>query len=103
MERPQSFVEEAGCNVVRDLTGHGIGRRLHEDPRVPNHGEAGTGMLLKPGMTIAIEPMVNAGTHKVIELDDEWTMVTMDHALSAHFEHTVAITAGDAEILTRLP
>lgn len=97
----QRHVEANGCSVVRDLTGHGIGRRLHEDPRVPNHGEPGTGMLLKPGMTIAIEPMVNAGTHKVVELDDEWTIVTLDHKLSAHFEHTIVITEGDAEILTR--
>lgn len=97
----QAYVEANGCSVVRDLTGHGIGRKLHEDPRVPNFGEAGTGALLKAGMTIAIEPMVNAGGHKVIELDDEWTIVTMDHALSAHFEHTIVITDGDAEILTR--
>ena len=97
----QQYVEANGCNVVRDLTGHGIGKKLHEEPRVPNFGEPGTGLLLKPGMTIAIEPMVNAGTHKVVELDDEWTIVTLDHALSAHFEHTIAITDGDAEILTR--
>ncbi|MBL8953295.1 MAG: type I methionyl aminopeptidase [Myxococcaceae bacterium] len=98
----QSWVEQQGCSVVRDLTGHGIGRRLHEDPRVPNYGEAGTGMLLKAGMTIAIEPMVNAGSHKVVELDDEWTIVTMDHQLSAHFEHTILITEGAPEILTRV-
>ena len=97
----QSYVEAQGCSVVRDLTGHGIGRKLHEEPRVPNHGDAGTGLLLKAGMTIAIEPMVNAGTHKVVELEDEWTIVTMDHALSAHFEHTIAITDGEPEILTR--
>jgi methionyl aminopeptidase len=100
----QSHVEGHGCSVVRDLTGHGIGRKLHEEPRVPNYGQAGTGLMLQPGMTIAIEPMVNAGTHKVVELDDEWTIVTMDHRLSAHFEHTIAITdAGEAEILTRRP
>jgi len=97
----QSYVEASGCSIVRDLTGHGIGRRLHEDPRVPNYGEAGTGMLLKAGMTIAIEPMVNAGTHKVLELDDEWTIVTMDRKLSAHFEHTIVVTDGEPEILTR--
>jgi methionyl aminopeptidase len=97
----QTWVEQKGCSVVRDLTGHGIGRKLHEDPRVPNYGEAGTGMLLKAGMTIAIEPMVNAGTHKVVELEDEWTIVTMDHQLSAHFEHTILITDGEPEILTR--
>jgi methionyl aminopeptidase len=97
----QRHVEAHGCSVVRDLTGHGIGRKLHEPPRVPNYGAPDTGLLLKPGMTIAIEPMVNAGTHKVVELEDEWTIVTMDHKLSAHFEHTIAITEGDAEILTR--
>jgi methionyl aminopeptidase len=97
----QRYVEAHGCSVVRDLTGHGIGRKLHEDPRVPNFGDPGTGMLLKAGMTIAIEPMVNAGTHKVEELDDDWTIVTMDHKLSAHFEHTILITEGDAEILTK--
>jgi methionyl aminopeptidase len=97
----QAWVEGHGCSVVRDLTGHGIGRKLHEAPRVPNYGEPGTGLLLKPGMTIAIEPMVNAGTHKVVELDDEWTIVTFDHKLSAHFEHTIAVTEGEPEILTR--
>jgi methionyl aminopeptidase len=97
----QRYVESKGCSVVRDLTGHGIGRKLHEDPRVPNYGEPGTGMLLRPGMTIAIEPMVNAGTHKVEELDDDWTIVTMDHKLSAHFEHTILITEGEPEILTK--
>jgi methionyl aminopeptidase len=97
----QKYVEANGCSVVRDLTGHGIGRKLHEEPRVPNFGNPGTGALLKPGMTIAIEPMVNAGTHKVEELDDEWTIVTMDHKMSAHFEHTILVTEGEAEILTR--
>lgn len=96
----QRHVEANGCSVVRDLTGHGIGKKLHEEPRVPNYGEAGTGLLLKPGMTIAIEPMVNAGTHKVVELDDEWTIVTLDKKLSAHFEHTILITAGEPEIFT---
>ncbi len=98
----QSFVEANGCSVVRDLTGHGIGKKLHEDPRVPNYGQAGTGLLLKAGMTIAIEPMVNAGTHKVVELDDEWTIVTLDRKLSAHFEHTILVTDGAPEILTRV-
>jgi methionyl aminopeptidase len=97
----QRYVEGQGCSIVRDLTGHGIGRKLHEDPRVPNYGDPGTGMLLKPGMTIAIEPMVNLGTHKVRELDDDWTIVTLDQKLSAHFEHTIVITDGEAEILTR--
>lgn len=99
----QAHVEAHGCSVVRDLTGHGIGKKLHEEPRVPNYGEPGTGALLKAGMTIAIEPMVNLGTHKVLELDDEWTIVTLDKKLSSHFEHTIVITEGAAEILTRLP
>ena len=98
----QAHVEARGCSVVRDLTGHGIGKKLHEEPRVPNYGEPGTGALLKAGMTIAIEPMVNLGTHKVVELDDEWTIVTMDKKLSSHFEHTIVVTDGEPEILTRL-
>ncbi|MBK7858837.1 MAG: type I methionyl aminopeptidase [Archangiaceae bacterium] len=96
----QSYVEGQGCSVVTDLTGHGIGKKLHEEPRVPNTGRPNTGLLLEPGMTLAIEPMVNAGSAKVMELDDEWTIVTMDHALSAHFEHTIAVTDGEPEILT---
>lgn len=96
----QALVEDRGFNVVRDLTGHGIGRSLHEFPRVRNYGDAGTGMLLLPFMTLALEPMVNAGTHKVEELDDEWTIVTLDRKLSAHFEHTFVVQDGPAEILT---
>lgn len=96
----QRHVEERGFSVVRDFVGHGIGKKLHEQPQVPNFGEAGTGMKLRPGMVLAIEPMVNAGVHQVEVLDDNWTAVTVDRKLSAHFEHTIAITEGDPEILT---
>lgn len=97
----QSYVEKHGFSVVRDYVGHGIGRKMHEDPQVPNFGRPGRGPRLEPGMTLAIEPMVNAGTYEVVTLDDGWTVVTRDGSLSAHFEHTVAITNGAAEILTR--
>ncbi|MGQ9496848.1 MAG: type I methionyl aminopeptidase [Desulfotomaculales bacterium] len=97
----QSHVEKHGFSVVRDYVGHGIGRKMHEDPQVPNFGRPGCGPRLEPGMTLAIEPMVNAGTYEVMTLDDGWTVVTCDGSLSAHFEHTVAITNGAAEILTR--
>ncbi len=97
----QSCVEGHGFNVVRDFSGHGIGRALHEHPSVPNYGLPASGMKLKAGMTIAIEPMVNAGTEKVEILEDDWTAVTLDRRLSAHFEHTVLITDGAPEILTR--
>jgi len=96
----QTFVEAAGFSVVRDLCGHGIGRNLHEDPSVPNYGIAGTGVLLKAGMTLAIEPMVNAGSYRVRLDDDGWTVRTADGKPSAHFEHTVLITSDEAEILT---
>ncbi len=96
----QSHAEANGFSVVRDFTGHGIGRALHEFPPVPNYGKASAGLTLKPGMTIAIEPMVNVGTAKVEILEDEWTTVTLDRKLSAHFEHTVLITAGGPELLT---
>jgi methionyl aminopeptidase len=99
----QSFVEARGYSVVQDFVGHGIGRRLHEAPRVPNFGAAGTGMRLRPGMVLAIEPMVNAGKPQVRVLDDGWTAVTIDGRLSAHFEHTVAITEDGPEILSRPP
>lgn len=98
----QSHVEQAGYSVVRDFVGHGIGRRLHEDPQVPNYGKPGRGVQLKAGMVLAIEPMVNAGDCSVRVLDDGWTAVTVDGRLSAHFEHTVAITKRGPEILTRL-
>jgi methionyl aminopeptidase len=98
----QSYVESQGYNVVREYTGHGIGRSMHEDPQVPNYGEPGKGVLLRPGMTIALEPMVLAGDRYVRVLDDHWTVVSDDGKLTAHFEHSIAITNGDAEILTRL-
>jgi methionyl aminopeptidase len=89
-----------GYTVVREFVGHGVGRKLHEEPQVPNYGRAGSGPKLKPGMTIAIEPMVNMGTAAVRVLDDKWTVVTMDGKPSAHFEHTVLITKDEPEILT---
>ena len=96
----QRYVEAAGFSVVRELVGHGVGRRLHEDPEVPNHGKPGQGSRLIEGMTLAIEPMVNAGKRETITLDDKWTVVTKDGKLSAHFEHTVAITKRGPDILT---
>ena len=96
----QQYVEAHGFSVVRDLVGHGVGVKLHEEPSVPNFGEPGTGMKLKEGMTIAIEPMVNSGTWRVKILKDGWTVVTDDGKPSAHFEHTVAIVNGKPEILT---
>ncbi|HYR58796.1 MAG TPA: type I methionyl aminopeptidase [Chthoniobacteraceae bacterium] len=89
-----------GYSVVREFVGHGVGRKLHEEPQVPNYGRRGSGPKLKPGMTLAIEPMVNMGTAAVRVLDDKWTVVTMDNKPSAHFEHTVLVTKGDPEILT---
>lgn len=97
----QSFVEENGFSVVRDLVGHGIGESLHEDPQVPNFGRAGRGMKLSAGMTLAIEPMVNEGDWEVGVLDDDWTVVTADGKLSAHYENTVLITKDGYEILTK--
>lgn len=97
----QSYVERNGYGVVRELVGHGIGRRLHEEPTsVPMFGKPHKGEILRDGMTMCIEPMINAGTHRVIFLDDKWTVVTADGKLSAHFEHTIAITREGAEILT---
>ena len=96
----ESYVKKFGFTVVRDYIGHGIGRSLHEDPEVPNYGNAGHGPRLRPGMTLAIEPMVNAGDFKVRVLDDEWTVVTKDGKLSAHYENTVAITDNGVLILT---
>jgi methionyl aminopeptidase len=97
----QAFVEGAGFSVVREFVGHGVGRSVHEEPQVPNFVEAGgDSPRLRPGMTIAIEPMVNAGRRDVRVLNDGWTVVTADGKLSAHFEHTVLVTDGDAEILT---
>jgi methionyl aminopeptidase len=99
----QSYVEARGYSVVQELVGHGVGRDLHEDPQVPNFGHAGKGPKLREGMTLAIEPMINQGTREVQVLPDKWTIVTLDGRLSAHFEHTVAITKGEPEILTLLP
>jgi methionyl aminopeptidase len=97
----QKYVESNGYSVVRDLVGHGIGRQLHEEPSaVPNFGKPGKGELLREGMTICIEPMVNQGTYKVMTLPDKWTLKTADGSLSAHFEHTIAITKDGPEILT---
>ncbi len=96
----QTFVESKGYGVVREYVGHGVGRKLHENPSVPNYGSAGRGMRLEQGMTIAIEPMVNMGSYKVKVLDDCWTVITADNKYSAHFEHTIAITNNGPEILT---
>lgn len=96
----QRYVEARSYSVVRDFVGHGVGAKLHEDPSVPNYGTPGRGVRLIPGMTIAIEPMVNQGTFEVRALDDEWTTVTKDGKLSAHFEHTVAITQNGPQIMT---
>ena len=96
----QRYVEERSYSVVRDFVGHGVGAKLHEEPSVPNFGTAGRGVRLLSGMTLAIEPMVNAGSHKVKVLADEWTTITADGSLSAHFEHTVAITPNGPVIMT---
>lgn len=96
----QSVAEGAGFSVVREYVGHGIGQAMHEDPQVPNYGTPGKGPTLLPGMVLAIEPMINAGARAVCQLDDGWTVVTADGSLSAHFEHTVAITEDGPRILT---
>lgn len=98
----QSFVESHGFYMVRDYTSHGIGRRMHEDPEVRYYVRPGTGTLLRPGLTIALEPMVMAGTSETRTLANQWTVVSADGSLAAHFEHTVAVTEGEPEILTRL-
>ena len=98
----QRYCEERGYGVVREYTGHGIGKALHEDPSVPNYGTAGRGVRLLPGMTIAIEPMINQGTARIKVLPDGWTVKTTDGKLSAHFEHTVAITKDGPVILTQV-
>lgn len=98
----QSLVEENGFSVVRDYVGHGIGRQMHEDPEIPNYGPPGCGPLLRPGMTFAIEPMVNMGTYAVKTLANGWTVVTLDGRRSAHFEHTVAVTEGEPRVLTAI-
>ena len=96
----QTYVESNGFSVVRSYVGHGIGRQLHEEPEIPNYGKPGRGPRLLPGMTIAVEPMVNVGTHEVRMLKDGWTVLTADGKLSAHYENTVLITDGEPEILT---
>lgn len=98
----QVEAEAHGYGVVRDYVGHGIGRNMHEDPQIPNYGPPGRGPRLKPGMTLAIEPMINLGTYGVRTLDDGWTVVTTDGKRSAHFEHTVVVTENGPEILTKL-
>jgi methionyl aminopeptidase len=98
----QETVEAAGYSVVRDFVGHGIGKNMHEDPQIPNFGKKGRGIELKRGMILAIEPMVNAGKYKVKILSDGWTVITADGSLSAHFEHSVAITDNGPEILSKL-
>ncbi|MGI6129292.1 MAG: type I methionyl aminopeptidase [bacterium] len=98
----ENHAKSGGCAVVRDYVGHGIGARMHEDPLVPNFGPPGRGPRLMEGMALAIEPMVNLGSHEVRSLPDGWTVVTADGSLSAHFEHTVVITADGPEILTRI-
>lgn len=98
----QDYVENRGFSVVRDFVGHGIGRNLHEDPQIPNYGLPSKGVKLREGMVFAIEPMINEKSHEVKILEDNWTVVTCDGGLSAHFEHTVAITANGPEILTRI-
>jgi len=96
----QHHAEKNGYGVVRELVGHGVGKELHEEPQVPNYGFKGKGMRLKEGMVFAIEPMINMGTHNIIQLDDGWTVVTRDRKPSAHFEHNVAIVNGTADVLS---
>lgn len=98
----QEVVESNGYSVVKEYVGHGIGEKLHESPDVPNYGKAGRGVRLCEGMTIAVEPMINAGGDAVYVLDNDWTVVTRDHSLSAHYENTILITAEGAEILTKI-
>ena len=98
----QAYAESKGYSVVRDFVGHGVGQNLHEDPQIPNFGLPGKGITLRPGMTLAIEPMINAGAKDVKVLADGWTTVTVDGSLSAHFEHTILITDTGYEILTKI-
>ena len=97
----QDYAESKGYSVVREYTGHGIGRDMHEEPQIPNFGPSDSGPILKKGMTLALEPMVNAGDWRTRVSDDQWTVLTADGSLSAHFEHTIAITDGEAEVLTK--
>ena len=96
-----TYAKEHNLGIVRELVGHGVGAKLHEDPEIPNYGVAGTGPILKEGMVLAIEPMLNLGSDDVVMLDDDWTIVTEDESPSAHFEHTIVITKDGYEILTR--
>ena len=96
----EGVVEGTGYHIIQDLVGHGVGRDVHESPQVPNRGEPGAGPLLRPGLVVAIEPMIAVGTSRIRTLDDRWTVVTVDGSLSAHFEHTVAITGEGPRILT---
>jgi len=98
----QDYAEAQGFSVVREYVGHGVGRSMHEEPQIPNYRQGKRGPQLKPGMTLAIEPMVNEGVWETRTLQDKWTVVTRDGKLSAHFEHTIAVTEGEPEILTRL-
>lgn len=98
----QSHAEANGYSVVRDFVGHGIGRQMHEEPQIPNYGNPGTGLRLKAGMVVAIEPMINEGSFDVEILKDQWTVVTVDRKLSAHFEHTIACTEEGPRVLTRV-
>jgi methionyl aminopeptidase len=96
----QHHAEKNGYGVVRELVGHGVGRELHEEPQVPNYGFKGKGMRLKEGMVLAIEPMINMGTHNILQLEDGWTVITRDRKPSAHFEHNVAIVNGAPDVLS---
>jgi methionyl aminopeptidase len=96
----QQYVEGRGLHVTREYTSHGVGRQMHEGPQVPNYGTPGSGLPLRPGMTIAIEPMVLIGTHETRTLSDQWTVISKDKSLTAHFEHSVAVTEGEPLILT---
>ena len=96
----QSFTESYGYGVVRELVGHGLGKKMHEDPEVPNYGRQGKGKKIKEGLVLAIEPMINLGTHRVVQLSDGWTIITADRKPSAHFEHDVAVVDGKPEILS---
>jgi methionyl aminopeptidase len=96
----QKRVEDAGFSIIKELIGHGVGRQMHEEPQVPNYGEPGTGPALKPGMVLAIEPMVNAGGPEISMGDDNWSVYSADGSLTAHFEFTVAITENGPRVLT---
>jgi methionyl aminopeptidase len=96
----QDILAPLGYGIVRDFVGHGVGKKMHEEPQIPNFGKAGTGSKLLPGMCLAIEPMVNLGTHKIVMGADGWTARTADGKVSAHFEHTILVTETGAEILT---